>query len=82
MIMLKLCNPNEWRFDMQLKCIGLHLNMFECRQTHADRQESGGTWDLMLSQLIVLVGLLHGPDGAVVDLPQPLQCSWRRKTQE
>lgn len=33
----------------------------------------------MLPQLIVSVGLLQGFDGGVVDLPQPLQYSWRRK---
>lgn len=40
------------------------------------------TWDLVLPQLIVLVGLLHRLDGCVVDLPQPLQsrCRMRMKS--
>lgn len=57
-----------------LKCFWVQTN------THETAVDSS-TWDLMLSQLIVLVGLLHGPDGVVVDLHQPLQSSWKLKTE-
>lgn len=39
----------------------------------------GSTWDLVLPQLVVLVGLLHRLDGGVVDLAQPLQSRWKNR---
>lgn len=50
-------------------------------KAHASEQCRRGwglwdTWDLVLPQLVVLVGLLHRFDGRMVDLPQPLKSTW------
>lgn len=39
----------------------------------------GFTCDFMLPELVVLEGLLHGPDGCVVDVQKLLHGSWTER---
>lgn len=81
--MRKCCFKKKWNI-FKTVCQQISHQSNSNWKAHASEQCRRGwglwdTWDLVLPQLIVLVGLLHRFDGRMVDLPQPLKSSWRTR---